>query len=208
MEERNHGLRALLRRANFYTAVQNLLGGPHLRRLIVDQYIRAKPGDRVLDVGCGPADFVPLISGVGYLGIDNNPDYIQKATARYGHSARFLQADVSAEPSQIEGDFNIVIAIGLLHHLDDRQAQRLLAATRRHLAPGGRLFTIDPALTSPQNWIARQIINNDRGRHVRSVREYEDLVAAHCNRVDVEVRTDLLRVPYALHNAMLDFQLA
>jgi SAM-dependent methyltransferase len=196
VEERTGGAWALLKRANFYTALQNLLGGPHLRQLIVDSYIRANPGDRVLDVGCGPADFAPLMPKVDYLGIDRNPDYIRKATERYRGRARFLQADVSTEPSQIDGSFNVIIAIGLLHHLTDEQSIRLLAATRRHLAPGGRLFTIDPARTSPQNWIAKLIINADRGRHVRSASQYEALAHTTYDQVTVEVRTDLLRVPY------------
>ena len=196
MEERTGGVWALLKHANFYTALQNLLGGPHLRQLIVDNYICAVPGDRVLDVGCGPADFAPLIPKVDYLGIDRNPDYIRQAKERYGDRARFLQADVSAEPSQIDGNFNVIIAIGLLHHLTDEQSIRLLAATQRHLAPGGRLLTIDPARTSSQNWIAKLIINADRGRHVRSASQYEALARTTYDQVTVEVRTDLLRVPY------------
>jgi SAM-dependent methyltransferase len=196
VEERSGGAWALLKHANFYTGLQNLLGGSHLRQLIVDHYIRANPGDRVLDVGCGPADFAPLMPEVDYLGIDRNPHYIRRATERYGGRARFLQADVSTEPSQIDGNFNVIIAIGLLHHLTDEQSIHLLAATHRHLAPGGRLFTIDPARTSPQNWIAKLIINNDRGRHVRSASQYEALAHTSYDQVTVEVRTDLLRVPY------------
>jgi ubiquinone/menaquinone biosynthesis C-methylase UbiE len=196
VEERTGGIWALLKHANCYTALQNLLGGPQLRQLIVDNFIRAVPGDRVLDVGCGPADFAPLMPKVNYLGIDRNPDYIRQARKRYGDRARFLRADVSTEPSQIDGNFNVIIAIGLLHHLTDEQSISLLAATQRHLAPAGRLLTIDPARTPSQNWIAKLIINVDRGRHVRSASQYEALARTSYDEVTVEVRTDLLRVPY------------
>ena len=41
------------------------------------------------------------------------------------------------------GSFDIVIAHGLLHHLDDRQATELFALARAALRPGGRLIIID-----------------------------------------------------------------
>lgn len=185
-----------MKRASVYTAVQNLIGGPHLRRYIVERYIRPRPDDRILDVGCGPADFVPLMSGVDYLGIDHNSGYIEQARGRYGGRARFLHADVCDDGASIGGAFDIVLAIGLLHHLDDQQTAALLGAARRRLKPGGRMVSIDPALTVPQHWIARLIIRNDRGQHVRPAIEYERLARAEFSKVQTELRTDLLRLPY------------
>ena len=196
MPERSAGPWALLKRASVYTAVQNLIGGPHLRRYIVERYIRPRPDDRILDVGCGPADFVPLMSGVDYLGIDHNSGYIEQARGRYGGRARFLHADVCDDGASIGGAFDIVLAIGLLHHLDDQQTAALLGAARRRLKPGGRMVSIDPALTVPQHWIARLIIRNDRGQHVRPAIEYERLARAEFSKVQTELRTDLLRLPY------------
>jgi SAM-dependent methyltransferase len=196
MDERSTGPWALLKQASIYTALQNLIGGPHLRRYIVEHYIRPRPGDRVLDVGCGPADFAPLMRGVDYWGVDHNPGYIEQARSRYGGHAHFLNADVCAANSGIDGSFDIILAIGLLHHLSDAQTAELLAATRRRLKPGGRMLTIDPAVTTPQHWLARLIIRNDRGQHVRRPVEYERLAEAAFGKVVVEVRTDLLRLPY------------
>lgn len=196
MLQRSTGPWAVLKRPSVYTAVQNLIGGPHLRHYIVERYIRPHPGDRVLDIGCGPADFAPLMPDVDYLGVDHNPDYIEQARSRYGGRARFLHADVCDANVGIDGAFDIIIAIGLLHHLGDPQAAALLAAASRRLKAGGRMVTIDPALTRPQHWMARLIIHNDRGRHVRSATEYERLVRPAFGNVVTEVRTDLLRLPY------------
>jgi SAM-dependent methyltransferase len=196
MLQRSTGPWALLKRPSIYTAVQNLIGGPHLRRYIVERYIRPYPNDRVLDIGCGPADFVPLMPDVDYLGVDHNPGYIAQARSRYDGRARFLHADVCDANVGIDGEFDIIMAIGLLHHLGDPQAAALLAAASRRLKAGGRMVTIDPALTRPQHWMARLIIRNDRGRHVRSAIEYERLVRPAFGKVVSEVRTDLLRLPY------------
>lgn len=196
MKERSTGPWALLKQASVYTAVQTLLGGPGLRRYFVDHYIRPNPGDRVLDVGCGPADFAPLLPDTDYLGVDHNAGYIEHAKSRYGGHARFLNADVGAEGFGFDGAFDIILALGLMHHLDDAEVGHLFGAMRRCLKPGGRVVTIDPAWTTPQNWIARLIIQNDRGRHVRAADGYDKLARAAFSEVHLEVRTDLLRLPY------------
>lgn len=196
MAERSTGPWALLKRASVYSALQDLIGGPRLRRYIVEQYIRPRRSHSILDVGCGPADFAPLMTDVDYLGIDHNSSYIERARSRYGGRARFLHGDVCDDNSGITGAFDIIIAIGLLHHLDDRQTAALLRAVRRRLKPSGRMVTIDPALTFPQHWIARLIIRNDRGQHVRQPIEYERLARAEFSEVLTELRTDLLRLPY------------
>ena len=196
MVERSTGPWALLKRASVYTALQNLIGGPRLRRYIVEHYIRPRPNDSILDVGCGPADFAPLMADVDYLGVDHNSDYIEQARSRYGGLARFLHGDVCDDSSGAAGPFDIIMAIGLLHHLDDRQTVSVLGAARRRLKLGGRMVTIDPALTVPQHWIARLVIRNDRGQHVRQPIEYERLARAEFSEVLTELRTDLLRVPY------------
>ena len=198
MDERSTGPWAILKRASVYTALQTLLGGPSLRQYIVDHYIRPRPGDHVLDVGCGPADFAPLMPEVQYVGVDHNPAYIAHAQARYGNStARFLNQDVAADGFGFDGAFDIILIIGLLHHLDDTQASDLLAASQRCLKPDGRVISIDGVWTSPQHWLARLIIKNDRGQHVRTPGEYRHLAEAVFGRVSAEVRTDLLRLPYS-----------
>ena len=197
MDERSAGPWALLKRASVYTWLQTMIGGPNLRQYIVEHYIRPSPGDQVLDVGCGPADFAPLMPEVAYVGVDHNPDYIAHAQSRYGGgTARFLNEDVSADGFGFAGAFDIILAIGLLHHLDDSQTADLLVAIRRCLKPEGRVISIDPAWTKPQHWLARLIIQNDRGQHVRTPSSYQQLAEAVFGRVTTEVRTDLLRLPY------------
>jgi hypothetical protein len=48
------------------------------RRIIVEQYVRLLAGDRVVDIGCGPAFF-----GAGEdTGFDQNPSYIQNGQGK------------------------------------------------------------------------------------------------------------------------------
>ena len=70
---------------------------------------------------------------------------------------------------------DVVIAIGLFHHLDDPTAETLLGTIRRVLKPSGRLVTLDGVFEPGQNPVARWLISMDRGQHVRTRPQYEAL---------------------------------
>ena len=63
MGETNTGLRALLTSPAIYEAVQRLMGAEQGRRAFVATYMAPKAGDRILDVGCGPAELAALSPG-------------------------------------------------------------------------------------------------------------------------------------------------
>jgi SAM-dependent methyltransferase len=196
LSERKAGPWGLLEKWFVYKAFQDLLGGAQARQALVDQYVRPRPGDRVLDVGCGPASLFPLLRHVDYVGVDYNADYISHAKSLYGEAGRFIAADVTTEAFASEGLFDIILGVGLVHHLNDDQAAKLFGGVHRCLKPDGRVIMIDPALTTPQHWIARVIVTNDRGMHVRRLHEYEALAREQFSEVQAGIRTDLLRVPY------------
>jgi hypothetical protein len=89
-----------------------------------------------------------------------------------------------------------VIAIGVLHHLNDADATRLLTLGRSALRPGGRLVTMDPCYTAHQSRIAQFVISHDRGRNVRDDERYGHLANRVFPRVETHVRGDLSRIPY------------
>lgn len=66
--------------------------------------------------------------------------------------------------------------MGVLHHLSDDDAKVILSSVRSQLKPSGRLITLDPCFTEPQNPIARFLIKHDRGCNVRTPEQYSKLV--------------------------------
>lgn len=187
----------LLTPAAAYQMFQSCLGAARSRRILVDDYIRPKPGDRVLDIGCGPADILEFLPGVTYVGFDLSPEYIERARQRWGAAASFECIDIDRAPTRAPAEFEIVMAVGVLHHLDDREAAKVFDMAANALRPGGRLITVDPVFADGQSWAARRLIGLDRGRNVRTEAAYLALARARFPGARSEIRHDLVRIPYS-----------
>lgn len=196
MAQVNHGLWSLLTRARTYDFLQSILGAPNARRVLARKYIQAQPGMRVLDIGCGTGSILTFLPQVDYLGFDLNPAYIEAAQTRFGERGRFLCADVNAAPREAVGTFDRILALSLLHHLEDAEVIALMSVACRLLAPQGRLVTVDPCYKLGQPAAARFLIHRDRGRNIRTAQSYAELARTAFSSVEAEVRQDLLRVPY------------
>ncbi len=188
-------LRSILALPVAYRLFGRLVGGG-ARATFVRDYLRPQPGDRVLDLGCGPGDLLAALPPCEYVGVDLDPNYVAAAQARYGDRGTFrcepAEAVVEVEPAS----FDLVVMTGLLHHLDDDQAAAVLAVARKALRPGGRLVTLDGCFVPGQSRLARWMLRRDRGKFVRDQRAYLRLAEAAFPAVAPHVRHDLMRVGY------------
>ena len=176
MSQISSGVRAIFSRPAFYDAFQALMGARRGRRELVERFIRPEPRSRVLDLGCGTAeilDFLPHT--VEYWGYDSSVNYISSARTRFGSRGHFRCAEVSRATLEGMPRFDVVLMIGLLHHLDDAAGRNALGLARDALAREGRLVTVDPCLAEGQNPVARCLIKLDRGQSVRDACGYRAL---------------------------------
>lgn len=194
--ERSSGLHGLLRHPKVYEFFQRAVGSLDVRREMIERHLRPQPGDRLLDIGCGPADILAHLDGVQYTGFDPSPEYIASARQRHGDRGRFLVATVEQAASDGLGVFDLVLAKGVLHHVENDEAARVFSLAHGVLRPGGRLVTLDPCWTPEQSAAARLVISQDRGRNIRSLETYRGLAQRHFAHVTAYVRHDLLRIPY------------
>lgn len=196
------GLHSVLSGSRIYSAVQSGIVRPDMPDRLRAQFFPelGTTFTDVLDVGCGPATFLAQHESTGklsYTGFDPNPRYIAKARARFP-SAELHVGTVGTLQHTIDGFFDLVVAQGVLHHLDDAEVKRVAAFASTHLRPGGRLVTIDPVLVPGQHPVAKLLARADRGKHVRTCEEYASLLGEpfRPRAVSGVVVSGLLRVPY------------
>jgi len=117
------------------------------RRTLVREALAAQPGERVLDIGCGPGFYVAeLLDEVGpegsVVGVDSSPPMLAMAARRTDGRANvtLLEGEATALPVE-DAEFDAALSVQVFEYIDDIPAA--LAEVRRTLRPGGRVLIWD-----------------------------------------------------------------
>jgi SAM-dependent methyltransferase len=147
----------------------------HLDEVLAAAGVR--PGERVVDVGCGPGKYTIGLADRGYdvTGLDLTPALLkQLREASPGVTA--VEGDLLDPPAELEGSFDAVAGFFVLHHLEDIDAA--FVGGRRLARPGGRVVFIEPngyfpgfyvqvTLTPGMSWRAEKGIPQMRAGRLR-----------------------------------------
>ncbi|MFJ5304141.1 class I SAM-dependent methyltransferase [Streptomyces sp. NPDC088350] len=116
----------------------------------------ARPGDRVLDVGCGTGCLSRRMAkavGVGssVLGIDPSVPVVEYARRKTQASQCSYEAGVAEALEAADASFDVVVTSLAVHHLPEEVRPVALREMFRVLRPGGRLLVADfrPPRTRP-----------------------------------------------------------
>lgn len=181
------GVYRLLNRPWSYALLVRASGGGAGRQEFFRRHADIPTGSRVLEIGCGHGKNIEYMSeGVDYTGCDPNPEYIEYARKRYGTRGRFLCLSAEDFAQERLGEFDIVLVVSVLHHLDDTQVVALAAGAQTALRGGGRLLVWEPCWTPSQGWLDRTMLSLDRGRFVRTVDQYRALLGATFGTIQTE----------------------
>jgi SAM-dependent methyltransferase len=168
-------LYSLLSNNPFLYLLSQTLIGPGLPRFLkkTAKALSERKGEKItiVDIGCGVGHHSKVVHEYAdYIGFDYNEDYIRYAKEKYGRFGRFVCDDVSNLKKYTEFQ-DLLIVIGVLHHLDDSTARDLLKTLDGFSCD---TVILDNALYGKSR-IARKIVASDRGEHVRSYEKYLEL---------------------------------
>lgn len=196
------GIKRLFTLSWAYALFQDMVGATKGAKWVSDHFWRVQPGQKVVDIGCGPANTVHILpAGARYVGFDVSEKYIGHARQKFsGDPNKAFLVGVAEDfvanlPREMQ-DADLVIINGVLHHLDDDEALTALKLAREALAPNGRLVCLEACFLISQAPLARWMLKQDRGQNVRTEPEWKALVAQVFDKFETSILTGLLRIPY------------
>ena len=196
------GIRAALSLPWVYDSFQRIAGVRRSRTILVSEHIRPRPGDRVLDIGCGTGTLLEYLpETVEYVGFDASAEYIEAARHRFGNRGQFVNQLLDQTAVEELHGFDRVTATGILHHLDDDEVLHLFRVAKGAMVDDGEFHSLDPCFCVNQSAISRFLVSRDRGQNVREPAAYRDLALRVFNRVELTHRNDMRTIPY--DNAIL-----
>ena len=157
-------------------AVEWVYGTPDVaeqRRVTLDA-LGLRPGERVLDLGCGPGFLAAEMAE--QVGRDGRVDAVDVSPSMLAIAGRRSRSDDAAPVELAEADvtdlpyddeqFDAAVSTQVYEYVADMP--RALAEVRRVLAPGGRLLVID------SDWDSIVWRSNDDERMARVLRAWDD----------------------------------
>ena len=141
------------------------------RRALARAALGAQPGERIIDVGCGPGFFISeLLAEVGpegaVAGVDSSPEMLAIARRRTEGAPNVSLHDGDALALPVpDGSFDAAICVQVLEYVED--VARALGEMNRVLRPGGRVVVWDV------DWATLSWHSSDQARMARILEAWD-----------------------------------
>jgi ubiquinone/menaquinone biosynthesis C-methylase UbiE len=129
------------------------LGREQVLREVTVDLAQVKPGDSVLEIGCGTGSLTLAakrrVGSTGEaFGIDQIPGMVaasQHKAAQANEKITFQQGSIDNLPF-MDNRFDVALCSFMIFHMSDETRRKGIAEIQRVLKPGGRLLVLDMAL--------------------------------------------------------------
>ena len=132
----------------FYDVMTKLMGADGARTVLLEQ-AQVRPGQRVLDVGCGTGSLAILLKRlypeVDVVGLDPDPKALARARRKADRAAISVRLDqgFGDELPYPDASFDRVLSSLMFHHIPTDEKGKTLRAIRCILKPGGEFHMLD-----------------------------------------------------------------
>ncbi len=111
-----------------------------------------RPGDKVVDLGCGPATQLTMVARLNpdtqFIGVDLSPDMLEQAKSLINEqnldNVELCINDITDLSRFSDASVDVVISTVAMHHLPNIEAlERTFSEINRILKPNGGLYLVD-----------------------------------------------------------------
>jgi SAM-dependent methyltransferase len=126
---------------------------------LIRERMAAKPGDQVLEVGCGHGLHArEYDADYRYTGVDLSPSLVEETNARLENGRAFEMDALGL--AYADGVFDSVVGTAVLHHLPDARAA--LREWVRVTRPGGSVTLMEPNYLFPKDLITAHVVQEEQ----------------------------------------------
>lgn len=195
------GLNRFLESPGIFDFWQQITGAEKWKRRIIREYVKPFSGARILDIGCGTGAILKHIDknlNTNYVGCDLNAGYIKHAKEKFKDRGKYYCCNANNLPDK-ESDFDFILCIAILHHLDDRTSLQLVDTVKNKLKPEGLFLIAEPVWTDNQSQFEKYLMKKDRGKNIKTENEYLLLVDGKFSVVKSMIISDSHYIPWSVN---------
>ena len=197
----SYGWRRLLESPSVFNFWQRIAGAHSWKKRLIKDYVQPKGKEKILDVGCGTGPILSILDKnlkIDYVGCDINSEYIEHAKKHHAPNGRFYCCSVDRLPAD-ESGFDVILAIAIFHHLDDKTSRLLIQSVKEKLRPEGFFLMAEPVYSNKQSSLERFLMGKDRGQNIRTESEYHQLLESEFIITESKIIFDSHIIPWTVN---------